>query len=57
METGIKSADAHHTASAIIAKCAYLLTTDTRLLKYKTNKIQIIDPIEFIKQLGGIENE
>ena len=53
MKTGIKSADAHHTASAIIAKCDYLLTTDIRLLKYKTDKIQIIDPIEFIRQTGG----
>lgn len=57
MKTGIKSADAHHTASAIIAECDYLLTTDTRLLKYKTNQIQITDPIEFIRQTGGIENE
>lgn len=53
MKTGIKSADAHHAASAIIAKCDYLLTTDDRLLKYKTDKIQIIDPIEFIRVTGG----
>lgn len=53
MKTGVKSADAHHAASAIIAKCDYLLTTDDRLLKYKTDKIQIIDPIEFIRVTGG----
>ena len=53
MKTGVKSADAHHAASAIVAKCDYLLTTDDRLLKYKTDKIQIIDPIEFIRQTGG----
>lgn len=51
MNTGVKSADAHHAASAIIAKCDYLLTTDDRLLKYKTDRIRIVDPIEFIKEL------
>lgn len=30
---------------------------DIRLLKYKTDKIQIIDPIEFIRQTGGSEND
>lgn len=56
MATGVKSADAHHAASAIIAKCDYLLTTDDRLLKYKSERIKIVDPIEFIKQIGGLEN-
>lgn len=57
METGIKSADAHHVASAIISKCDYLLTTDDRLLKYQTDQILIVDPIEFIRQTGGTEND
>jgi len=46
--TGIKEKDANHTACAIIADCDYLLTTDKRLLKYKSNKIVIINPIDFI---------
>ena len=56
METGIKSADAHHAASAIVAKCDYLVTTDDRLLKYVTDEIKIVDPPEFIKLYGGDEN-
>ena len=54
--TGVKSADAIHTACAILANCDYLLTTDDRLLKYKSEQIEIIDPIEFIKRIGG-END
>ena len=54
--TGVKSADAIHTACAILANCDYLLTTDDRLLKYKSERIEIIDPIEFIKRIGG-END
>ena len=49
--------DAHHVASAIIAGCDYLVTTDDRLLKFKSNQITILDPIDFIKQVGGNVNE
>lgn len=56
MESGIRSADAHHVASAIIAQCEYFLTTDDRLLKYKTDEIEMVDPIEFIKRTGGVAN-
>jgi len=51
--TGAKTADAIHTACAILAECDYLLTTDDRLLKYKSERIEIIDPIEFIKRIEG----
>ena len=47
--TGVKTADAHHVACAILAGCDCFLTTDDRLLKYKTDKLQIIDPIDFIR--------
>ena len=53
MKTGVKTADAHHAASAIIAGCNYLVTTDDRLLKYKSDQITILDPIDFIRQVGG----
>ena len=53
MKTGVKTADAHHAASAIIAGCNYLVTTDDRLLKYKADQITILDPIDFIRQVGG----
>ena len=47
--TGVKTADAYHTACAIVSECDYLITTDDRLLKYKTDAIRIGDPIEFIR--------
>ena len=49
METGIKLKDASHTACAIVAKCDYLITTDKRLLKYKDNRIKIVNPINFLE--------
>jgi len=49
MESGVKYMDASHTACAIIAGCHYLITTDKRLLKYKSDKINIINPVEFIR--------
>lgn len=55
--TGVKSADAIHTACAIFAKCDYLLTTDDRLLKYKSEYISIVNPTEFIRLIGGAGNE
>ena len=49
MKTGIKYMDAAHTACAIIAGCDYLITTDKRLLKYKSDKISVINPVDFIR--------
>ena len=43
-QTGVKAADALHTACAILAGCDCLLTTDDRLLKYHTDRIRIMDP-------------
>ena len=57
MATGVKSADALHTACAIIARCDYMLTTDDRLLKYRSDKIRIVNPTEFIMIIGGIDND
>ncbi len=50
---GVKSADAIHTACAILTGCDFILTTDDRLLKYKSDRIEVIDPIDFIKRTGG----
>ena len=47
MKTGIKFKDACHIASAITAKADYLISTDIRMLKYKTDEIKLINPIEF----------
>ena len=51
MSTRIKEKDAIHVACAIIAGADYFLTTDMRLLKYKTDEIKLINPTEFIIEL------
>ena len=51
MDAGIKYKDACHVACAIYADCDYLITTDKRLLKYKSDKINVISPIDFLKTL------
>ena len=48
MATGIKLKDAVHLACSIIAGCDYFITTDKRVLNYKTDKINIINPIDFV---------
>jgi predicted nucleic acid-binding protein len=53
MATGIKEKDARHVACAIYAECDYLLTTDKRLLNYKTDKIKLVNPIDFVKIWEG----
>ena len=49
--SGVKDKDAYHVASAILAECDYFLSTDYRLLKYKTNEIILLNPVEFVKVL------
>ena len=49
MKTGIKYKDAFHVASAVFTHCAYLLTTDKRLLKYQSQAISLLNPIDFIR--------
>ena len=51
ISSGVKDKDAYHLASAILAECDYFLSTDKRLLKYNTNEIILLNPIEFIKVL------
>ncbi|MCM1136410.1 MAG: hypothetical protein NC400_12650 [Clostridium sp.] len=51
METGIKEKDAYHVACAIIAGCDYFITTDDRLLKYHSEKIDLVTPGEFIRKM------
>lgn len=40
-----------HVACAIIGGADYFLSTDIRLLKYKTNEIKLVNPIEFVSNL------
>lgn len=53
MKTGIKMKDAYHVACAVYSSCDCFLTTDDRLLKYHTDKIQMLNPIDFIRRLEG----
>ena len=52
MSTGVKHADACHVASAILSECDVFLTTDKRLLKYDSDKVRVMNPIDFIQQIG-----
>mgnify|MGYP002512128819 CR=1 FL=1 len=52
MKTGIKFKDACHVASALYAKCKYFISTDIRLLKYKSEEIKMVTPIEFVNRLS-----
>ena len=56
MSTGIKRKDATHLASAIFAECDYFLTVDERLLNFKSDKIKMINPVDFVKILEVDEN-
>ncbi|MBR4474940.1 MAG: hypothetical protein IKS55_15060 [Oscillospiraceae bacterium] len=55
MKTGVKEKDAYHLAAAIYAGCEYFISTDIRLLKYKTDKIKLVTPIEFVTGMEGEE--
>lgn len=50
MSTGVKVKDAYHVACAIHAKCDYFFTTDDRLLKYNSEEIQILNPIDYVRR-------
>lgn len=51
MNTGIKYKDACHVASAIYNKCKRFISTDKRLLKYQTDRIRLVTPIEFVAEM------
>lgn len=53
MSTGVKYKDACHVACAIMTECEYFLTTDRRLLKYQTDKLKMMNPIDFVRELEG----
>jgi predicted nucleic acid-binding protein len=48
----IKVKDSIHIACAIEAECKYFITTDRKLLNKAVDTIIIINPIDFIGQLG-----
>ena len=48
MKTGVKFKDACHVAAAIYGACNYFITTDDRLLKYQSDQIILLSPIDFV---------
>ena len=55
METGIKYKDACHIASAILAQCQYFITTDKRVLRFVSEEIKTINPIDFVRETEVIQ--
>ncbi len=55
MRTGVKERDSYHVACAILADCSYFITTDDRLLKYQSEKIQLVTPGEFVRRMEADE--
>ena len=55
--TGIKEKDSYHVASAILAKADYFISVDDRLLKYKSNEIKLVNPIQFVNILEATKND
>jgi predicted nucleic acid-binding protein len=53
LQHGFKNKDALHLSCAISAECGYFITTDKRILNKKIDEIEIINPIDFIRILGG----
>jgi predicted nucleic acid-binding protein len=51
MKTGVKYKDACHVSCALLAECDCFITTDKRLLKYNTDKIKMMNPLDFVKEL------
>ena len=56
-KTGVKSTDSIHVACAISSNCDYFMTTDKRITKYKTGKIKIVTPIEFLNEWSDNNEE
>jgi predicted nucleic acid-binding protein len=53
MEKGIQANDALHIACAIESQCEYFITTDARLINKKIEGIKIINPIDFVRNMEG----
>jgi predicted nucleic acid-binding protein len=52
MKLKLKRKDALHIACAIEAECEYFLTTDGKILNKDISEITVINPLDFIRQMG-----
>ena len=57
MKNGIKNMDSLHIACAIERHCQYFITTDTKLTHKNVKDIQIINPIDFIREMEDGPND
>lgn len=53
--TNIKEKDSIHVAAALQAHCDFFISTDKRLLKYKTDEIKMVTPIEFLMEMEEMQ--
>ncbi len=51
MGSGVKIVDSAHVTVAVVAGCDYFITTDDRVLKYRTDRIRIVTPIQFLTEI------
>ena len=51
MKHGIKAKDALHIACAVTSGCDYFITTDGRLTNKNIDGINIINPIDFVREM------
>ncbi|MBO4680258.1 MAG: PIN domain-containing protein [Lachnospiraceae bacterium] len=56
IQRGIMVADAHHLACAIVARSDCFITTDDKLLRFKSERIRILDPVAFIREWEEVRN-
>jgi len=56
VQKGLKTSDALHVACAVEGKADFFITTDDKILKFKSH-IQIIDPIALIKSFDHWRSE
>lgn len=52
-----KSYEALHIACAIQANCSYFITTDNKLIREDVSQIKIVNPMMFIDEMGGGDDE
>ncbi len=52
-EGGLKAMDALHVACAEVAGSEYFLTCDDRLMHHYAGRIQVLNPLDFVRIVGG----
>jgi hypothetical protein len=57
VERGLKSHDSLHLSCAIAGGCDYFLSTDDRLLRHKDDRIESMNPVDFIRLWRDSEND